>query len=77
MDNTKLISVASRLFFIIAVLALLTGALEKLANLAGYTVLRIYTPERMLEISVAFAVLLMVVLLRQIRQELRAYNRKL
>jgi hypothetical protein len=77
MSGNKMTSLASRIFFGVALLALLFGALEKIVNLAGYTILRVYTPERLLEISVAFAVLVMVVLLRQIRQELRAYNRSL
>jgi hypothetical protein len=74
MDIEKMTSLASRVFFGIAMLALMLGALEKIANMLNYTFLRSYTPERMLEISVAFALFILVFLVRQIRQDLRARN---
>lgn len=75
MDIDKSTSLASRVFFVIAVLALALGILEKIANLAGYTITQNYTPERLLDISVAFAMFILVFLVRQIRQEMRARNR--
>ena len=75
MDIDKMTSMASRLFFVIAVLTLGLGVFEKLANLAGYTFTRGYTPERLLEISVAFALFILVFLVRQIREDQRARHR--
>ena len=72
MDIDKLTSLANRVFFAVALLALALAVLEKVANLAGYTVLQNYTPERLLEISVAFAMFILVFLVRQIRQDARA-----
>jgi hypothetical protein len=76
MDIEKMTSLASRVFFGIAMLALLLGALEKIVNILGYTILSPYTPERMLEISVAFALFILVFLVRQIRQDLRSRNQR-
>ena len=74
MDIDKMTSLASRLFFGIALFSLALGALEKAANLLGYTFLKLYSPERLLDISVAFAMFILVFLARQIRQEMRARN---
>ena len=75
MDIDKMTSLASRVFFVIALLALALGFLEKIANMAGYTITQNYTPGRLLEISVAFALFILVFLVRQIRQDVRARNR--
>ena len=75
MDIDKMTSLASRAFFVVALLALALGVLEKLANVAGYTITQNYTPGRLLEISVAFSLFILVFLARQIRQDLRARNR--
>ncbi len=76
MDIDKMTSLANRFFFAIALLMLLAGGLEKVVNLMGYTILKNHTPERLLDISVAFAVFILVFLVRQIRQEVRALNSK-
>jgi len=67
----KLMSWACRVFFGLAFLALALGVVEKLARMNGYTVMRTYEPERLLEITVSLAVLAMVLLLRQIRDAVR------
>ena len=72
MDIEKMTSLANRVFFGIALLALLAGALEKVINLMGYTILKTYSPERLLEISAAFALFVLVIIARQIRQEVKA-----
>ncbi len=71
----KLVSLVSRVFFVLAFLVLVLGIVEKIANLSGYTLTRTYQPERLLEISVSLAVLVMVLLLRQIRDSLRGSPR--
>ena len=75
MDIDKITSLASRAFFAIALFTLALAALEKVANLLGYTFLKLYSPERLLEISVAFSMFILVLLARQIRQEVKARNR--
>jgi hypothetical protein len=72
MNTDKLVSLISRVFFVLAFCVLVLGIVEKLVNLAGYTVTRTYQPERLLEISVSLAVLVMVLLLRQIRDAMRS-----
>lgn len=72
MNSDKLVSLISRVFFVLAFCVLVLGIVEKLVNLAGYTVTRAYQPERLLEISVSLAVLVMVLLLRQIRDAVRS-----
>lgn len=43
------------------------AAFEKVANVAGYTVLRLYTPGRLLEFSVVVLLFVIALLLRDIR----------
>ncbi|RKZ11542.1 hypothetical protein DRQ50_13435 [bacterium] len=74
MDIDKITSMASRLFFGIALLTLAVAVLEKAVNVLGYTFLKFYSPERLLDISVTFAMFILVLLARQIRQDVRARN---
>jgi hypothetical protein len=67
----RIMSLVCRVFFVLAFGALVLGIVEKIANLAGYTLTRGYQPPRLLEIAVSLAVLVIVLLLRQIREELR------
>ncbi|MEZ4386056.1 MAG: hypothetical protein R3D98_00480 [Candidatus Krumholzibacteriia bacterium] len=60
-----------RILFGLALVALAAGVAEKVANLAGYTLAGVYEPERLLEISVSLAVLVVALLLRQIRDAVR------
>ena len=75
MDVAKLTSLACRVLFSIAALALVLGVLEKIANMTGQTLMRFYSPERLLDIAVAFGILTGVLLLRQIREAIRAGGR--
>lgn len=70
MKLDQLSSLICRLLFLVAGVTLALGIFEKLANIGGKTITRTYTPERLLEITVAVAVLIMVLLLRQIRERL-------
>ncbi len=71
MSIDKLTSLVARVFFALAALTLLIGIVEKIANSAGYTIVHSYTPERLLELSVALSIFVSMLLLRQIRQQLR------
>jgi len=72
MSFDKLISIASRVFFVGAFLLLGLAILEGVVNLFGYTVLRgTYTAGRLLEIAGILLVFLIALLLRQVREELR------
>ncbi|MDD5718542.1 MAG: hypothetical protein PHQ53_02515 [Candidatus Krumholzibacteria bacterium] len=71
----KLVSLVCRVFFVLAFIVLILGIVEKIANLNGYTLTRVYQPERLLEISISLAVLVMVLLLRQIRDAVRSGGR--
>lgn len=71
MDHKKLTSLACRTLFFIASLTLVLGFVEKLANVMDKTLTRSYSPERLLEITVALIMIVAVLLLRQIREELR------
>ncbi len=73
MDIDKLIAAAGRPLFIIALLLLAIGGLERLANVVGYTVTsNTFTAGRLLEISALLATFVIAILLRQIRDEARA-----
>lgn len=71
MDMDKLTSLVNRGLFLIGSLALLLGIVEKFANMADKTLMRGYTPERLLEVTVSVAVLVCALLLRQIREAVR------
>jgi hypothetical protein len=48
------------------------AVLEKLANLAGYTILRVYAPSRLLELAVVTLLFVIALVLREIQHGLRA-----
>ncbi|MBM4116719.1 hypothetical protein FJ251_03120 [bacterium] len=62
---TKLVSVISRVLFVFAFFLAGLAVWEKLANLLGQTLLRTYTPSRLLELS---AVMLLFVIALQLRE---------
>lgn len=70
MNLDKSLSLVCRLLFLILSISLVLGIVEKAANLNGQTLIRVYTPERLLELAVAAAVIIIVLLLRQIRERL-------
>ena len=56
-----------RLLFLVALGLAGLAVLEKVVNLAGYTVLRVYGPGRLVELSVVVLLFMMAFLLRDIR----------
>lgn len=71
MSLEKLISVASRLFFLGAFLLLGLALVEKIANTSGYTILQAYTGGRLLEYAVVLLIFVIAMQLREMREELR------
>ena len=63
-------SMASRLFFLVAFVLLGLGVIERIANQVGYTVAH-YAPGRLLEIAVILLIFVIAIQLRAIRLELR------
>jgi len=73
MNIDKLIAVAGRPLFILALALLGVAGAERIANVAGYTITRSsFTAGRLLEISALLATFVIAILLRQIRDEARA-----
>lgn len=69
----QLISILSRILFVVAFFLAGLGAWERLARLFGYTVLRgSYEPWRILEFSAVAVLFVMALQLREIKWELRA-----
>ena len=72
MNVNKLTSIVSRIVVIGAVVLIGLGAIEYVARLFGYTVLRnTYSTGRLIELAAALLVIVIALLLRQIRDELR------
>ena len=72
MTIEKMSSAMSRLFFFGALVLLGLAVLEKLSNLAGYTILRSYGGGRFLQYAGVLMIFVVAVLLRQIREALKA-----
>ena len=68
----KLISMASRVLFILAFAVLVLGLIEKFSRMAGSMLTRNWAPDRLLEIAVSLAVVVMVLLMRQVRDAIRS-----
>jgi hypothetical protein len=66
----QLTSVVSRILFIVAFVLAGLAVLEKVANLAGFTltIARGYAPSRLLELSVVALVFVITLYLREIRR---------
>lgn len=65
-------SALARIFIVGAFLLVLLATVEYLSNLFGYTVLRhAYSAGRLIELAAALTVIVIALLLRQIRDELR------
>ena len=71
MNFEKLSSMACRIFFFAANALLAIAAVEWVVRLFGLSVQRTYTPGRLTEFAGIFLVFVIVVLLRQIREELK------
>ncbi len=68
MNLDKLSSVFSRVFFLVAILLLGLAVIEKIVNMSGYTIMRVYDPQRLLELAATMMVFVIALLLRQIRE---------
>jgi hypothetical protein len=72
MDIERMISLASRLFFVGAFVLLSIALIERAANAMGYTVLEgAFTGGRMLEIAAILLIFVIAMQVRGIREELR------
>lgn len=72
----KLVSLVSRILFVFSFVLAALAVWEKLANMLGYTLLRIYSPWRLLEFS-AIALLFVIALqLREIKLSLKTESSK-
>ena len=75
MNFDKLNSIASRVFFGGGFVLLGLAFLEGIVNAFGYTILRnAYAPGRLLEFGAIALMFVVVLLLRQIREDLRKEN---
>ena len=72
MNYNMLASSLSRVCFVVALCLVAAGAAEAISNLFGYTIAQLhYRPGRLLELAAALSTIVIAVLLRQIRDELR------
>jgi hypothetical protein len=67
----KLQSATSRLFMLAAFVLLALAALERIANGAGYTILRMYSGGRLLEFAAVLLIFVIAMQLRAIKDELK------
>ncbi len=68
----KVISMISRIFFILAFILLGLAVIERAANLFQYTVLGgMYVPGRLLEYAVVLLLFVLALQLREVREALR------
>jgi hypothetical protein len=72
MNLEKLMSMASRLFFIGSFALLGIAVIERIANAAGYTIMRLYQGGRLLEFAVVLLVFVIAMQQREIKQELKS-----
>lgn len=73
MNFERLVSVVSRLLFAGSLLLIGAALLERVVNVFGYTILpeTSYSTGRLLEFGTMFLIVVIVLLLRQVRDELR------
>jgi hypothetical protein len=71
MTFEKMVSAASRLFFLGAFVLLALAVLERIANASGYTILKMYSGGRLLEFSVVLVIFVIALQLRAMREELK------
>lgn len=64
---TKFVSVISRVLFVLAFVLAGLAVWEKLANMMGQTLLRTYTPSRLLELSVVMLLFVIALQLREVK----------
>lgn len=72
MNYNQLTSVLARVFSLGAILMIALALIEYAANVFGYTIVReAHRPGRLIEIAATLVVIVIALLLRQIRDELR------
>ncbi|HRR40046.1 MAG TPA: hypothetical protein P5244_02320 [Syntrophales bacterium] len=72
MNSEKMMSLGARIFFSLSFICLFIAVFERLANLAGYSILYpYYYPWRLLEFAAIFLLFTIAIVLRQIREELK------
>ena len=71
MSLEKLMSMASRLFFLGAFVLLGLAVIERVANATGYTILQLYRAGRLLEFAVVLLVFVIAMQLREMKEELK------
>jgi hypothetical protein len=69
MSIDKLCSLLARTAFLISGLLLVLAIVEKVVNVAGYTLIRMWDPPRMLELAATVMIFVIALLLRQIRED--------
>jgi preprotein translocase subunit SecY len=72
MSLEKLMSMMSRLFFLGAFVLLGLSVIERIANAAGYTILRLYQGSRLLEFAAVLLVFVIAIQQREMKQELKS-----
>jgi hypothetical protein len=71
MNIEKLVSFLSRFFFAGAFVLLGLATTERIANAAGYTILRVYRGGRLLEIALVLLVFVIAMQLRDMKEILK------
>jgi preprotein translocase subunit SecY len=72
MSLEKLMSMMSRLFFLGAFALLGLAVLERIANTAGYTILRLYEGGRLLEFAAVLLVFVIAIQQREMKEEIKS-----
>ena len=72
MSLEKLMSMMSRFFFLGAFVLLGLAVIERIANAAGYTILRLYQGSRLLEFAAVLLVFVIAIQQREMKQELKS-----
>jgi hypothetical protein len=77
MNIDKLASLVLRLAFIVSLLLIGAGCLERFVNFFGYTIFpeTRFSPTRMLEVATVFLFVIIALLLRQVRDAVKAAPR--
>jgi hypothetical protein len=71
MSLEKLVSLVSRLFFLVGFVLLGLALIERIANAFGYTILQVYSGSRLLDAAVVLLVFVIAVQLREMKEELK------
>jgi len=72
MSLDKLISLMSRLFFLGAFALFVLAVIERIANTAGYTILRLYSGGRLLEFAAVLLIFVVAIQQKEIKEQLKS-----